>query len=103
MLAARTTFPIHAFAAALLLMIAGCESMPVQEMSDARQAIMAARDAGAEEFASEQLLAAEASLHSAEASLNTRNYGTARREAVEAKALAIEAMQRSEAAQGEKK
>lgn len=75
--------------------------MPVQEMSDARQAIMAARDAGAEKYASEQFHAAEASLNNAEASLSTRNYGTARREAVEAKSLAIQALHRSEAAQDE--
>jgi hypothetical protein len=101
MLAARTTFLISTVAVALFAMVAGCESMPVQEMSDARQAIMAARDAGAEQYASEQLLAAEASLHSAEEYLNRRNYGVARREAVEAKSLAIQALHRSEAVQGE--
>ena len=76
---------------------AGCESMPVQEMSDARQAIMAAREAGAEEHAAEVLLEAEESLESAEKYLNSRNYGVARREAIEAKTKAIDALRVSEA------
>ena len=75
--------------------------MPVQEMSDARQAITAAKEAGAEEHAAEQLLAAEESLHSAEKYLNSRNYAVARREALEAKAKAIDALRRSEASQEE--
>ena len=78
---------------------AGCESMPVQEMSDARQAIMAAREAGAEEHAAEVLLEAEESLESAEKYLNSRNYGVARREAIEAKTKAIDALRVSEASQ----
>jgi hypothetical protein len=82
---------------AALVLVAGCESMPVQEMSDARQAIMAAREAGAEEHAAETLLAAEESLHSAEKYLNTRNYSIARREALEAKSKAIDALRVSEA------
>ena len=83
---------------ALLLVAGACESMPVQEMSDARQAISAARDAGAEMHAAEQLAAAENSLTSAEKYLNTRNYAVARQEAIEAKAHAIDALRRSEAA-----
>ena len=71
--------------------------MPVQEMSDARQAIMAAREAGAEEHAAEVLLEAEESLESAEKYLNSRNYGVARREAIEAKTKAIDALRVSEA------
>ena len=72
--------------------------MPVQEMSDARQAISAARDAGAEEHAAEQLLAAEAALQSAEKYLGTRNYNVAREEALSAKSQAIDARRISEAA-----
>ena len=98
MLAARTTFFLHGAFAVLLLGIAGCESMPVQEMSDARQAIMAARDAGAAEHANDQLRAAEESLQSAEKYLNSRNYAVARREAVEAKSRALDALRLSEAA-----
>ena len=82
---------------AALLLAAACESMPVQEMSDARQAIMAAKEAGAEEHAAEALLAAEESLHSAEKYLNSGNYAIARREAVDAKSKAIDALRVSEA------
>ena len=71
--------------------------MPVQEMSDARQAITAAREAGADEHATESLLAAEESLESAEKYLSSRNYGVARREAIEAKTKAIDALRVSEA------
>lgn len=101
MLAARTTFFLHAVLIAVLVMIAGCESLPVQEMSDARQAITAAREAGAEEYAGEQLIAAETWLRNAEQSLGARSYSVAQREAMQAKSLAIEALRISEAANGE--
>ena len=97
MLAARTTAFIRGVAIVALLFAAGCESMPVQEMSDARQAITAAKEAGAEEHAAEELLAAEESLHNAEQYLSSRNYEVARREALDAKAKAIDALRRSEA------
>lgn len=101
MLTARTTFFLHVVFVALLALIAGCESLPVQEMSDARQAISAAREAGAEEHAGEQLIAAESSLRNAEQSLGARSYSVAQREAMQAKTLAIEALRISEAASGE--
>jgi len=97
MLTGRITAFLRGVLIAALLTAAGCESMPVQEMSDARQAIMAAREAGAEEHATESLLAAEKSLHSAEKYLNTRNYAIARREALDAKSKAIDALRLSEA------
>jgi PBP1b-binding outer membrane lipoprotein LpoB len=97
MLPGRTTAFIRIAITAAALLAAGCESMPVQEMSDARQAIMAAREAGAEEHAAEVLLEAEESLQSAEKYLNSRNYGVARREAIEAKTKAIDALHVSEA------
>jgi hypothetical protein len=103
MLAARTTAFLRGVAIVTLLFAAGCESMPVQEMSDARQAITAAKEAGAEEYAAEELLAAEESLQSAEKYLNSRNYGVARREALEAKSQAIDALRRSEASREEQK
>ena len=83
---------------AALFVVAACETMPVQEMSDARQAISAAREAGAEEHAAAQLQAAQASLDNAEKFLNTRNYGVARREALAAKTAAIDALRICEAA-----
>ena len=98
MLAAHTTAFLRGIILAALFVVAACETMPVQEMSDARQAISAAREAGAEEHAAEQLKAAQASLVNAEKFLSTRNYGVARREAVAAKTAAIDALRICEAA-----
>ncbi len=78
---------------ALLLMAAGCgTSPPVQEMSDARQAIAAAKEAGAEQSAAEEFRAAEAFLDSAQRKLAERAYAQARRDALEAKAKALDAL-----------
>ena len=98
MLAAHTTALLRGIMIAALFILSACETMPVQEMSDARQAISAAREAGAAEHAGEQLKAAQASLDSAEKFLSTRNYGVARREAVAAKTAAIDALRICEAA-----
>ena len=52
---------------AVLLMATACETAPpVQEMSDARQAIAVAREAGAEAHAAAELIEAEKYLESAE-------------------------------------
>jgi hypothetical protein len=66
-------------------------------MSDARQAIMAARDAGAEEKAPEQLDEAIEHLQSAEEALADKAYARARRDALVAKDRAIRALKQSEA------
>jgi hypothetical protein len=80
---------------AALLAIAGCQSAPVQEMSDARQAITVAKNAGAEELAPDDIKAAMDYLHSAEGFINQRQYDMARRDAVNAKASALDALRRS--------
>lgn len=80
----------------VLLAIAGCVSgPPVQEMSDARQAITVAKEAGAEEFASVEFNAAEAYLESAQIKLSERFYSTARKDAMLAKDKALEALARA--------
>lgn len=80
-----------------LLMAAACETAPpVQEMSDARQAIAVAREAGAADLAAVELKAAEEYLQSAERKLNERNYPQARRDALHAKTKALNAIQLSE-------
>ena len=85
---------------ATLLMAAACETAPpVQEMSDARQAIAVAREVGAESHATEELYEAERQLENAEQQLNERHYSEARRSALEAKAKAQEAIRISEGAQ----
>ena len=82
---------------ALVLMAAGCgTSPPVQEMSDARQAIAAAKEAGAEQSAAENFRAAEAFLDSAQRKLAERAYAQARRDALQAKAKALEALATTE-------
>lgn len=82
---------------AVSLMVAACEiAPPVQEMSDARQAIAVARDAGAEAHAAKQLLEAEQQLQLAELRLNEQNYADARRAALAAKTKALTARRLSE-------
>jgi hypothetical protein len=88
-----------AFAATLLLILAACVAgPPVQEMSDARQAISVARDAGAESTATSDLRAAEAYLDSALRKLGEKSYSQARRDALLAKVKALEALAGAEAA-----
>ena len=72
--------------------VAACASAPVQEMSDARQAIRAARAAGAEERAPDALRAAEQLLATAEEELRGGDYREARRAATSARARAGEAL-----------
>ena len=74
-----------------------CETAPpVQEMSDARQAIAVAKEAGAAEHAAFHLKAAEDYLASAEAKLGERAYNQARRDAKQAKMKALDALKASE-------
>ncbi|MDH3336568.1 MAG: DUF4398 domain-containing protein [Gammaproteobacteria bacterium] len=88
---------------AALLAVAGCQTAPpVQEMSDARQAIMAAKEAGAAEHASDDLQAAVDFLESAERSINAENYAQARRDALQAKAKAHDALRLSETGRQDK-
>lgn len=81
------------YLAALLggLYLAGCAGAPVQEMSNARQAVRAAEQAGAQEKAPEQLAAAQALLKQAETNINRGEYREARDHAVQARVKAIEA------------
>ncbi len=78
---------------ALAFLASGCASggPPVQEMSDARQAIEAAREAGAEDLASVELASAREKLLSAEGYLRQRSFRSARRDALAALELAVEA------------
>ena len=63
----------------------GCSGAPVQEMSDARQAIAAARVAGVTEVASPDLYAAQAAITRAERHLEAQEYTRARLAALAAK------------------
>ena len=76
--------------------LAGCANAPpVQEMSDARQAIAAATEAGADDYAAAQLSEAQDLLDDAETYLDTgtsSGYWQAKKAAVGAKEIAFEAL-----------
>jgi hypothetical protein len=77
----------------------GCAGAPVQEMSDARQAIAAARAAGAAQVNSPDLDAAEAAIARAEQHLQSQEYTRARLAALQAKrhaAAALVSVQRAD-------
>ncbi len=74
------------------LLLAACAGPPVQEMSDARQAIEAAEEAGALEHAPMQLRFARDLISSAETKLEKRAYNGARRDARLAREKAVEAL-----------
>ena len=83
--------------------LTACAGAPVQEMSDARQAIAAARVAGATDNSSTEFYAAEAAIARAEKHLEAQEYTRARLAAMEAKhhaGAAQAATQRSEGAGG---
>ena len=94
-------FPSRARRVLLLFAIctaAGCvTSAPVQEMSDARQAISAAEEADAARFAPESLGDAQRFLEEAEQQLLQEAYGLARANAVRAKNRAVQALAASQA------
>ncbi|MDH4047859.1 MAG: DUF4398 domain-containing protein [Gammaproteobacteria bacterium] len=61
-------------------------------MSDARQAISVAKEAGAEKAAPDDIREAEALLDSAQKNLADRAYAQARRDAMQAKQKALHAL-----------
>jgi hypothetical protein len=77
---------------------AGCVGWPVQEMSNARQAITAAQKAGAEQYAPEALAEAQRLAADAKASTSRGDYRSAREQYELARERAIEARQAAEAA-----
>lgn len=96
-----TPLHLHVLVYLAALLFAGCQTAPVQEMSDARQAISVARDAGAADYAAAELKAAVEFLESAERLLSQREYADARRDALQAKQNALTALSRSAAARQE--
>ncbi len=78
--------------AMLCAALVGCAGAPAQEMSNARQAIKAARDAGADQVVPQKMTEAQSLLQEAELSLQRGDYRSARRSAVEAKGRATEAL-----------
>lgn len=86
-----TSRPFRLFCLATALFLSGCAIAPTQEMSDARQAVQAAREANAEQHAQSALTQAERLLITAEENLGRKTYNHARDNAVAAKAQAIAA------------
>jgi len=89
-------------AVASLLALGACATNPpVQEMSDARQAIQAAITAGAEKYADLALADAREFLAKAEANLQRKAYNGAKNDAREAKRWAEVAINTAVQATGE--
>ena len=92
-----TVRPIQGLLAMALLALGGCAGgPPVQEMSDARQAIAVAREAGASQHSPTELRDAENYLDSALRNLTRKEYGEARDDAIEAKNRALAALENTE-------
>jgi PBP1b-binding outer membrane lipoprotein LpoB len=86
----------------IALLLAGCVmSPPVQEMSDARQAINAAEQADAGRVAADTLAAARRFLAEAEQQIQEQAYGPARMNAVRAKNRAVLALSSSRTRDGD--
>ena len=80
-------------------MVAGCVTAPpVQEMSDARQAIVAAEQADAARLAADTLSEARRFLADAERQIQEEAYGPARMNAVRAKNRAVQALRATQPA-----
>ncbi|HFQ14259.1 MAG TPA: DUF4398 domain-containing protein [Gammaproteobacteria bacterium] len=77
----------------LVLLMSGCAAMtpPVQEMSNARQTIQAAKEAGAEVHAAASLAQAEELLQQASQEIEDGDYVSARNSALRARQLAMQA------------
>jgi hypothetical protein len=71
--------------------VAGCAGAPLQEMSDARQAIRAAERAGAATYAPDALTEAKKLVERARSSMQQREYREARDDAERARERAVEA------------
>ena len=86
---------ITLFYFAVLMALFSCVSAPVQEMSDARQAIQAAKESNPEGSNQENLVKAESLLKEAEAALESGEYKKAKLTATEARNEAIKAQRAS--------
>jgi hypothetical protein len=84
-------------------LLVGCVATPpIQEMSDARQAIAAAEEAGADRFAPDEIGEARRFLQQAETDIEGEAFGLARTNALRAQDRAMRALIRSQdAAEGQ--
>jgi hypothetical protein len=86
---------LRAAPALLLACMLGCASLPYQELSDARQAIRSAQEAGAEQRAPDDLRSAQAHLERARGELDAGNYSAAREAAEAARNAALQARRKA--------
>ncbi len=96
-------FPMKPILTALLVAtmtwLTACETIPVQEMSDARQAYRAAQQAGAERYAPALIAEVKVLMEDADRFLAEGRYSLAGKVAERARALAIKARKKALAAQ----
>ncbi len=76
----------------MMLAVAACASAPVQDMSNARQAIAAAQQAGAEHMAANEMAEARQLLKKAQTELDNGDYSSARQDAIRARSAAEKAL-----------
>jgi hypothetical protein len=95
------SFPTPPLFLALLVLagsVGGCAGAPVQEMSNARQAVKAAERAGATVHAPEEFSEAQRLLTQARANLHRGDYRAAREEAEQSREKAVAARRLAETA-----
>lgn len=79
-----------------ILLLTACAGAPVQEMSNARQTVMAAQQAGAAATAPQAMEQAQKFLDDAQAALDAGDYAAARKAAERARDAALKALQLSQ-------
>ncbi len=83
----------------LSMMVTGCETIPVQQMSDARQAYRAAQQAGADTYAPKLFAEVKVLMEDADRFLAEGRYSLAGKIAERARVLAIKARKKALAVQ----
>jgi hypothetical protein len=86
-----------------MFLLLGCAAVPLQDMSNARQALQAAERVQAKQYAQEDYKRAELLLDEAERLMRSGQYDSARELAQRAKAIAVAARAASLAARTQKK
>ena len=79
--------------------MAACATAPVQQMSDARQKIQVAVDAGAEQYAKNELSRSQDLLLAAQKAIDARDFEKARQIALDAQKAADHAKKLADSAQ----
>jgi len=77
------------------ILLGGCETIPVQQMSDARQAYRAAQEAGADKYVPELFNEVTVLMNDADHFLAEGRYGLAGKIAERARVLAIKARKKA--------